>query len=66
MRRARPSLALMLAAAALLPASALAGGARRLQVEALPPAGAFSDRWLIRARSTDAPPIALPITQPGR
>lgn len=50
----------------LLPASALAGGARRLQVEALPPAGAFSDRWLIRARTTDAPPIALPDTQPGR
>lgn len=44
----------------LLPAKLLAGGARTLQVDSLPPAGSFSDRWTIRARTTDEPPFALP------
>jgi len=44
----------------VLPAHLLAGAARRLQVDALPPAGAFSDHWQIRAESTDQPPIEVP------
>ena len=44
----------------LLPAKLLAGGTRTLQVDSLPPAGAFSDRWSINARTTDEPPFALP------
>lgn len=46
---------------ALVPATLLAGGgARIVQVDSLPPAGAFRDRWTIRARTTDEPPFALP------
>lgn len=44
----------------LLPARLLVGGPRRLQVDALPPAGTFRDQWTIRATTTDAPPIEIP------
>ncbi|MBA4284732.1 MAG: hypothetical protein C0434_04295 [Xanthomonadaceae bacterium] len=44
----------------VLPAQLLAGGPRRLQVDALPPAGVFSDHWRIEAESTDRPPIEIP------
>lgn len=44
----------------LLPAKLLAGGARTLQVDSLPPAGPFSDRWTISARTTDEPQFATP------
>lgn len=44
----------------VLPAELLAGSTRRLQIDSLPPAGPFSDHWLIRAETTDQPPIEVP------